>query len=41
MNLTWRPGEPVAHEPVGEPSAEVAALLEGRGEVAVGGRLLE
>ncbi len=41
VNLTWRPGEPVAHEPVGEPSAEVAALLEGRNELAVGGRLLE
>ncbi len=41
VNLLWRPGEPVARETVGEPSAEVAALLEGRDEMAVSGRLLE
>ena len=41
VNLIWRPREPVVHEPVGEPSAEVAALLEGRSEVALTGRLLE
>ena len=40
-NLVWRRGEPVAREAVGAPSAEVAALLEGRGEMAVAGRLLE
>ena len=31
----------MTREAVGEPSAEVAALLEGRGEMAVAGRLLE
>ncbi len=41
VNLVWRPGEPVAHEPVGEPSAEVADLLAQRSEVPVAGRLLE
>jgi succinate dehydrogenase / fumarate reductase flavoprotein subunit len=41
VNLLWRPGEPVAREAVGEPSPEVAELLEGRDEVAVAGRLLE
>ncbi len=40
-NLVWRRGEPVAREAVGAPSAEVAVLLEGRGEMAVAGRLLE
>jgi succinate dehydrogenase / fumarate reductase flavoprotein subunit len=40
-NLLWRPGEPVAREAVNAPSAEVAALLVGRDEVAVTGRLLE
>ena len=41
VNLLWRPGEPVTREAVGAPSAEVAALLEGRDEMAVAGRLLE
>ena len=41
VNLLWRPGEPVAREAVNEPSAEVAALLVGRDEVEVTGRLLE
>ncbi len=41
VNLTWRPGEPVAREAVGEPSAEVAALVASGGEVQVAGRLLE
>ena len=41
VNLLWRPGEPVAREAVNEPSAEVAALLVGRNEVEVTGRLLE
>lgn len=41
MNLLWRHGEPVVHEAVGEPSAEVAALLEGRDEMSLSGRLLE
>ena len=41
VNLLWRPGEPVAREAVSEPSAEVAALLVGRDEVEVTGRLLE
>jgi succinate dehydrogenase / fumarate reductase flavoprotein subunit len=40
-NLLWRPDEPVAREAVNAPSAEVAALLVGRDEVAVTGRLLE
>jgi succinate dehydrogenase / fumarate reductase, flavoprotein subunit len=40
-NLLWRPGEPVAREAVNAPSAEVAALLVVRDEVAVPGRLLE
>jgi succinate dehydrogenase / fumarate reductase, flavoprotein subunit len=40
-NLLWQPGEPVAREAVNAPSAEVAALLVGRDEVAVTGRLLE
>ena len=41
VNLLWRSGEPVAREAVNEPSAEVAALLVGRDEVEVTGRLLE
>lgn len=41
VNLLWRHGEPVVHEAVGEPSAEVAALLEGRDEMSLTGRLLE
>ena len=41
VNLTWRPAEPVAREPVGEPSAEVAALLESGSDLDVTGRLLE
>ena len=44
VNLLWRPdGDAgvVTREPVGEPSGEVAALLERREEVAVAGRLLE
>jgi len=41
MNLLWRPGEPVARETVSEPSSEISALLEGRDEVPVAGRLLE
>jgi len=41
VNLLWRPGEPVEREAVNEPSAEVAALLVGRDEVEVTGRLLE
>ena len=41
VNLLWRPGEPVARDAVSEPSAEVAALLVGRDEVEVTGRLLE
>jgi len=41
VNLLWRPGEPVTREAVGAPSAEVAALIEGRDEMAVAGRLLE
>jgi len=41
VNLLWRPGEPVAREAVSEPSAEVVALLVGRDEVEVTGRLLE
>ncbi len=41
VNLLWRPGEAVAREAVNEPSAEVAALLVGRDEVEVTGRLLE
>ncbi|MEZ0291098.1 MAG: L-aspartate oxidase [Solirubrobacteraceae bacterium] len=41
VNLLWRPGAPVAREAVNEPSAEVAALLVGRDEVEVTGRLLE
>ena len=41
VNLLWRPGEPVAREAVSEPSTEVAALLVGRSEVEVTGRLLE
>ena len=40
-NLLWRPGEPVTREAVSAPSPEVAALLVGRDEVAVTGRLLE
>jgi succinate dehydrogenase / fumarate reductase flavoprotein subunit len=40
-NLLWQPGEPVTREAVNAPSAEVAALLVGRDEVAVTGRLLE
>ena len=41
VNLTWRPDEPVDREAVPDPSPEVAALLEGRDEMAVAGRLLE
>ena len=41
VNLLWRYGEPVAREAVGKPSAEVAALLDGRDDVDVSGRLLE
>ena len=41
VNLLWRPGEPVAREAVSEPSTEVAALLVGRSDVEVTGRLLE
>ena len=41
VNLLWRHGEPVAREAVGKPSAEVAALLDGRDDVDVSGRLLE
>jgi len=41
VNLLWRAGEPVAREAVGEPSGEVAALLERREDMAVAGRLLE
>jgi len=41
VNLLWRPGEPVAREGVGEPSPEVAVLLQGRDEMSVSGRLLE
>jgi succinate dehydrogenase / fumarate reductase flavoprotein subunit len=41
VNLTWRPGETVARETVGEPSAEVAALLASADDLSVTGRLLE
>jgi succinate dehydrogenase / fumarate reductase flavoprotein subunit len=41
VNLLWRHSEPVVREAVGEPSAEVAALLEGRDEMSLTGRLLE
>ena len=41
VNLLWRPDKPVAREAVNEPSAEVAALLTGRDEMPVAGRLLE
>jgi hypothetical protein len=40
VNLTWTPDGRVEHEPIGAPSAAVAALA-GRPEVEVSGRLLE
>jgi len=41
VNLLWRPDQPVARETVSEPSSEISALLEGRDEMPVAGRLLE
>ena len=41
VNLLWRPDEPVGREAVGDPSPEVAALIAGRDEMPVAGRLLE
>ena len=40
VNLTWTPDGEIAHEPIAEPSAAVAALAGGP-EVGVEGRLLE
>ncbi|MCP9487151.1 MAG: FAD-dependent oxidoreductase [Gaiellaceae bacterium MAG52_C11] len=40
VNLVWRPDEPVAREPIPQPSAEVEALADGP-ELDAKGRLLE